>query len=110
MTKYWNYNICVQILYSYLRYTLLDVFFLLLALRETMRNQEVKIELQKKVHRRICVRDITFLAACPSSSVIFCRFFRLLRFYEEKHFAITAILDKSVVDFSRFSPIYLHRK
>ena len=26
-----------------------------------MKNQEGKIELQKKVHRRICVRDITFL-------------------------------------------------
>ena len=26
-----------------------------------MRNQEEKIELQKKVHGRICVRDITFL-------------------------------------------------
>ena len=29
-----------------------------------MRIQEEKIELLKKVHRRICVRDITFLAAC----------------------------------------------
>ena len=28
-----------------------------------MRNQKGKIELQKKVHRRICVRDITFLTA-----------------------------------------------
>ena len=30
-----------------------------------MRNQEGKIELQKKVHRRICVRDITFLTTRP---------------------------------------------
>ena len=28
-----------------------------------MRNQEGKIELQKKVHRRICARYITFLTA-----------------------------------------------
>ena len=31
-----------------------------------MRNQEKKTELQKKVHRRICVRDITFLTPHPS--------------------------------------------
>ena len=28
-----------------------------------MRNQEGKIELHEKVHRRICVKDITFLTA-----------------------------------------------
>ena len=28
-----------------------------------MKNQEGKIELQKKVHRRICVRGTTFLTA-----------------------------------------------
>ena len=49
-----------------------------------MKNKEEKIEFQKKVHRRIFVRDITLLAACPSCYVIFCCFFRLLRFYEEK--------------------------
>ena len=43
-----------------------------------MRNQKEKIELQKKVHRRICVRNITFLAARPSLYVIFFRFFSLL--------------------------------
>ena len=32
-----------------------------------MRNQEGKIEVVKKVHLRICLRDITFLAARPSS-------------------------------------------
>ena len=42
-----------------------------------MRIQEKKIELQKKVHRRICVSDITFLATRPSSYVIICRIFRL---------------------------------
>ena len=36
-----------------------------------MKNQEKKIELQKKAHRRICVRDITFLAARLPSYVIF---------------------------------------
>ena len=57
-----------------------------------MRIQEEKIELNKKVHRRICVRDVTFLAARPHFYVIFCRFlrlpppFRLHRFYEEKKF------------------------
>ena len=49
-----------------------------------MRNQEENIELQKKVPSRICVRDIPFLAACSPCSVIFRRFFRPLRFYEEK--------------------------
>ena len=46
----------------------LDVFFLLLAvilseLHDFMRNQKRKIELQRKVHRSICMRDITFLTA-----------------------------------------------
>ena len=35
-----------------------------------MRNQEGKIELQKKLHRKICVRDITFLAPRSSFYVI----------------------------------------
>ena len=44
-----------------------------------MRNQKrIKIELQKKDHRRICVRDITLLAAQLPFYVIFCCFFRLL--------------------------------
>ena len=46
--------------------------------------REEKIELQKKVHRRVCVRNITFLAARSASQVIFCGFFRLIRFYAEK--------------------------
>ena len=55
-----------------------------------MRIQEVKIELQKRVHKRICVRDITFLAACPNYYVIcwnvFCLLllFGPLQFYVEK--------------------------
>ena len=41
-----------------------------------MRNQEGKIELQKKVHRRICVRETSrFLSAHPLSYVIFVTFF-----------------------------------
>ena len=40
-----------------------------------LRNQEGKIELQKIVHRRICVRDITFLSARRPYYVIFCCFF-----------------------------------
>ena len=38
------------------------------------RNQEEKRELQKKVHGKICVRDITFLATRPLSCVIFVAF------------------------------------
>ena len=43
-----------------------------------MRNQEGKIALHKQVHRRICVKSITFLIVRRPSYVIFCRFFRLL--------------------------------
>ena len=46
-----------------------------------MRDQEgIKIELQKKVQRRICVRDIIFLTTRPAFYVIFCCFLRLLPF------------------------------
>ena len=57
-----------------------------------MRIQEEKSELQKKVRRRICVREISFLAPRPPSYVIFYCFFRLLppfhllQFYTEKNF------------------------
>ena len=83
-------------LYSCLRYTdrLLGALFALLVviLSEPYENQEGKIELQKKVDRRICLRDNTFLAARPPSYVIFSRFFLLLtafglfRFYVQKVF------------------------
>ena len=43
-----------------------------------MRIQEQKIQLEKNLHRRIWVRDITLLAPRPLSYGIFCRFFRLL--------------------------------
>ena len=49
-----------------------------------MKNQEENIELQKKVHGRGFVRDITFLTAGSSSYVVFCRFFGVLGFCEEK--------------------------
>ena len=40
-----------------------------------MRNQEgIKIKLQKKLHKRICVRDTTFLTARPAFYVTFCCF------------------------------------
>ena len=46
-----------------------------------MRSQEeIKIELQKKVHRRICMRAITFLTAHPPFYVIFCCLLYLLPF------------------------------
>ena len=66
--------------------TVVDVFlnwlFLLLWYYHSfMRNQEeIEIELQKKVHRRICVRAITFLTARPPFYVIFCFHLRLLPF------------------------------
>ena len=43
-----------------------------------MKNQEGKIEQQKKVHRRIYMRNITFLAACPPSYVIFYKIVRVM--------------------------------
>ena len=70
LRRYWNYNICVQILYSYSRY----VFFLLLAailseLYEKPRRN--KDSVTEKLHRRICLRDITtFLTTRPPFYVI----------------------------------------
>ena len=78
MTKQWNYCTFMQILYSYLRYTdrLLGVFSLLLALilSELHENSRRKVELQKKSTSKICASDITFLAPCPPSFVIFVAF------------------------------------
>ena len=54
-----------------------------------MRKQEGKIELQNlEIHRRICVKDITFLALRPMSFLLFFHLllpFCLLRFYIEKN-------------------------
>ena len=78
LAKQQNHNIFVQILHSQLRCTdmLFEVFFLLLAviLSELHKIQDGKIEFQKKVNRRTYVEDITFMAALPSSYVIFCCF------------------------------------
>ena len=86
----------MQILYSYLKYTdiLLDVLLLSLALTlsELQENPRRKdTELQEKVHRRVCVRAITFLVTRPPSYAIFSLFcllspFCQLRFYIEKIF------------------------
>ena len=44
-----------------------------------MRNQEaMKIQLQKKVHKRICVKDIPFLATRPPFHYVICCFLCLL--------------------------------
>ena len=66
LTMQWNFTIFAQILYSYFRYTgrlfLGCAFFIACCnYQNFVRNQEGKNELQKKVHRRICVRNITFL-------------------------------------------------
>ena len=64
-----------------------------------MKIQAEKIESQKKVHRKTCVRDINFLDARPTSYVISCCIFRLLppfrllRFYTKEK----VLLQKMVV-------------
>ena len=84
-TKQWNYNIVIQILYSYLIYTdrILDVFFLLLAKKLS--------QFHEKPIRKDCVTEKSTLKnlcdghhyfGCMSSFL--CLFFRLFRFYEEK--------------------------
>ena len=86
LTKKWNY-IFVQILCSYFQLFIsdtlvgyfLDVLFLLLAYQSFIRNQEGNIELQKKVHSRICVRKTTFLIVPPPFYDIFSYFLCLLR-------------------------------
>ena len=63
-------------------------FCLLEYCQSFMRNQEEKFELQKKVRRRVCVSQITFLAAHPPFYVIFCRFFRLLPSFRLLQFSV----------------------
>ena len=83
-------------LYSYLKLVIadtlvgsfLDVLFLLLAVilsefhekpkKETWEGKKKKIELQKTVYRRICVRNITFLIVRPPFYDISCYFLCLL--------------------------------
>ena len=74
----------MQIFYSYFRYTGWLVWALLVARCNIIRascetkNQEGKIDLQKKLLRTICVRCITFMTARSPFYVIFCCFLRLL--------------------------------
>ena len=91
LTKEWNYNTFVRILYSYFRYTgrlFLDVLFLLLVVivselhEKARRNKDWVTEksaflkkVQKKSTRTICVRDITFLTAHPPFYIFFVAFF-----------------------------------
>ena len=58
--------------------------------------QEERIGLQKKVHRRICVSDITFLTARSSSYVNFCCIFRLLLPFRLLQFYVENIFLPSV--------------
>ena len=58
----------------------LDVFFLLLTVKLSElyeKPRRIKIELQKNVHRRICVKDVTqiFLTARPPFMSFFVVFF-----------------------------------
>ena len=45
-----------------------------------MTIQEQNTELEKNVHRKYCTRDISFLAANPTSYIIFCHFLRLFSY------------------------------
>ena len=60
----------------------LDVPFFLLAviLSDLHVNPRRKDWVAEKIHRRICVKGITFLTACPPFYVIFCCFLDLLPF------------------------------
>ena len=57
-----------------------------------MRNQEgIKIKLLKKVHRRICVRGITFLTAHFPFYAVFCCFLHLLPFLNDVNCSMVPI-------------------
>ena len=70
LRKQWNYNSFVQTLHSYLRYTdrLLMCFLVALCyiIRVLSKTKKERLNYSKKVRRRICIRDITFLAAHPT--------------------------------------------
>ena len=76
-------------LYSYFRYTgrvFLGCALLLLAviLSELYEKQRREKDwFTERKHRRICVRDITFLTARSPFHVIFCCFFSLLPFVSD---------------------------
>ena len=59
-----------------------------------MRNQEgIKIELQKKGHRRICLMGITFLTTRLPFYVIFCCFLRLLPPLSQMMYLLNGSID-----------------
>ena len=70
LRKQWNCNSFVQTLHSYLRYTdrLLMCFLVALCyiIRVLSKTKKERLNYSKNVHRRICIRDITFLAAHPT--------------------------------------------
>ena len=83
LTKQWKYNTFVQILYIYFRYT--GRLFLGCTLFVTQCNiirasYETKNKRLsfRKIHRKICVRDMNFLAARHPFYVILCCFLCLL--------------------------------
>ena len=82
LTKQRNYNNFVQISYSYLRYTdrIMDMFLLLFAviLSELLENPRRNDLVTKRIYKRICVKDTTFLVTGSPSYVIFCRIFPVL--------------------------------
>ena len=91
MTKLWNYNIFVQVLYSYLTSTIIgfSMCFSCCSLQYYqgfMRRKEEKIKLQKKEHRRICEKGITFLAAGALFYVIFLSLFSSTQILHRKKF------------------------
>ena len=80
LTKQWNYNIFVQILYSYFRYTgmpFLGCVLFVARCNIIKASWETNNE-SLSLHRRTCVRNITFLTASHSFYVVFCYFLRLL--------------------------------
>ena len=90
---------CANSISDALVYFFLDVFFLLLVviLSENDYYQEsVKIELQKKVHRRIYLRDITFLTAQGVSVSFFVAFFvhlpSLLAEWPQKRYILLCVV------------------
>ena len=60
-----------------------------------MRTQKGKIELQKKVHRRICVRDMTFSDCALSFQCLFVAFLGYLQNdpYKDIYFAMGILCD-----------------
>ena len=91
--------------------TFLDVLFLLLAviIQGHLTSQEgTKIELQKKVHRRICVSDITFSNAHPPFYVTFYCFLRLLPLPFQVQYLLNGPYKNSQYCYGRYSVWWYH--